>query len=276
MRDLVNEACDALGVQPLRALVQGGQKQVHVVGGSGGAESVLKLIDLGQASDPAALERARREVELLRSIDSPYVVKVRSQLLELGNPPVAAYWLEELLNGQDLRYCGAGWAAEQLTSLGADVARGLGALHEQKVIHRDLSPGNVQRRDSGRFVVMDPGFAKHTLRSGLTIGGQPGTPGFMTPEHLQAYSGAPTAASDVFGCAALVYFAALGQPPVPYKGDDAEYLRRLRTAQHIPLSDVRADLPAPLVEVIEKGLHPQPARRYRNGTALAQAFEALQ
>lgn len=275
MTDLVDEACAELDLQPLRALVQGGQKQVHVVGDSEGVESVLKLIDLGQASDPAALKRARREVELLRSINSPHVVKVRSQLMELGSPPAAAYWLEELLDGRDLRYCGAGWAAEQLTILGADVARGLGALHEQNVIHRDLSPGNVQRLESGRFVVMDPGFAKHTLRSGVTIGGQPGTAGFMTPEHLQAYSGAPTAASDVFGCAALVYFAALGQPPVPYKGEDAEYLRRLRTAQHVPLADVRADLPPPLLEVIERGLHPQPARRYRNGLALAQAFEAL-
>lgn len=276
MHDLVSEACAALRMQPVRALVQGGQKQVHVVVDGAGVESVLKLIDLGQASDPAALERARREVELLRSIDSPHVVKVRSQLQELGSPPAAAFWLEELLDGKDLRYCGAGWNDQQLTSLGAEVARGLGALHEQKVIHRDLSPGNVQRLESGRFVVMDPGFAKHTLKSGVTIGGQPGTPGFMTPEHLQAYSGAPTAASDVFGCAALVYFAALGQPPVPYKGDDTEYLRRLRTAQHIPLSDVRTDLAAPLVEVIERGLHPQPARRYRNGNKLAEAFEALQ
>ena len=121
---------------------------------------------------------------------------------------------------------------------------------------------------------MDPGFAKHTLRSGLTVGGQPGTRGFMTPEHLQAYSGSPTAASDVFGCCALVYLAATGHPPVPYKGDDFEYLQRLRTAQHIPLQDARPDLPNGLVAVVERGLHPQPARRYRNGDALQRAFEA--
>lgn len=274
--DLVTDACTDLGVHRVRPLVAGGQKQVHVVADAAGTESVLKLIDLGAASDPAALERARREVELLRSVDHPNVVKVRTELRELGTPPVAAFWLEEFLDGGDLRHCcGTGWSADQLIALGSDVAAGLGALHAKKVIHRDLSPGNVQRTLSGRFVVMDPGFAKHTLKSGLTIGGQPGTPGFMTPEHLQAYSGAPTAASDVFGCAALVYLAATGQPPVPYKGDDTEYMRRLRTAQHIPLAQVRTDLPAPLVEVVERGLHAQPARRYRNGAALAAVFGAL-
>lgn len=273
MTDLVHEACSRLDVVPARALVQGGQKQVHVVTHSDGVEGVLKLIDLGLATDPAALERARREVDLLKSIEHPNVVSVSSDLQFLGNPPAAVFWLEEFLDGTDLRYGGSGWPVEHLFALGRDVAAGLGALHAKKVIHRDLSPGNVQRLTSGKFVVMDPGFAKHTLKSGLTVGGQPGTRGYMTPEHLQAYSGAPTAASDVFGCCALVYFAATGQSPVPYKGDDYEYLKRLRTAEHVPLRAARPDLPDELVAVVERGLHPQPARRYRNGDALMRAFE---
>ena len=246
-----------------------------MVSNASGEEQVLKLIDLGVAADPAALERARREVELLRSIDHPNVVKVASDLNELGSPPDAAVWLEEYLDGTDLRYCGSNWPADELAVLGRDVAAGLGALHEKRVIHRDLSPGNVQRLATGGYVVMDPGFAKHTLRSGVTVGGQPGTPGFMTPEHLQAYSGAPTAASDVFGCGALVYFVATGQPPVPYKGDDVDYMRRLRVAAHIPLSQARPDLPVPLVELVERTLHAQPARRFRNGAALQKAFEEM-
>lgn len=275
MTDLLGDACAQLDVTPARALVPGGQKQVHVVTNGDGTESILKLIDLGLAADPAALERARREVDLLKSINHPNVVAVTSDLNVLGDPPVAVFWLEELLDGSDLRYNGSGWASGNLVALGRDVAAGLGALHVKKVIHRDLSPGNVQRLSSGRFVVMDPGFAKHTLRSGLTVGGQPGTRGYMTPEHLQAYSGSPTAASDVFGCCALVYYAATGNSPVPYKGDDLEYLQRLRVSDHIPLATVRPDLPTELVAVIERGLHPQPARRYRNGDALMLAFEAI-
>ncbi|TWP32590.1 serine/threonine-protein kinase [Leekyejoonella antrihumi] len=275
MADHLNAACSVLAVSLVRPLVEGGQKQVYVVSSSSGEEHVLKLIDLGMAADPAALERARREVELLRSIDHPNVVRVASDLEEVGSPPDAAAWLEEYLVGTDLRYCGSGWPMDELIELGRDVAAGLGALHDKRVIHRDLSPGNVQRLSSGGYVVMDPGFAKHTLRSGVTVGGQPGTPGFMTPEHLQAYSGAPTAASDVFGCGALVYFAATGQSPVPYKGDDVDYLRRLRVASHVPLSQARPDLMEPFVDLVERALHPQPARRYRNGAALRKAFEEL-
>ncbi len=274
MTDLVQAACAELGAAVVRPLVQGGQKQVHVVSLSDGTESVLKLIDLGMATDPSALERARREVGLLKSIEHPNVVAVRSDLQQIGDPPVAVYWLEEFLEGSDLRFSGSRWPEQHLRTLGADVAAGLSALHAKGVIHRDLSPGNVQKLTSGKFVVMDPGFAKHTLRSGLTVGGQPGTPGYMTPEHLQSFSGSPTAASDVFACCALVYLAATGQSPIPYKGDENEYLQRLRTAQHSALQDVRPDLSDALVSVVERGLHPQPARRYRNGSALQRAFEA--
>lgn len=276
MADHLTDACTALGVTPLRPLFDGGQKKVHVVLDAHGQEKVLKLIDLGQAADPAALERARREVDLLKGIDHPNLVKVVSDLKEIGSPTLAAAWLEEHLDGADLRHSvGTGWTADQLAKLGLEVASGLGALHSRHVIHRDLSPGNVRCLGDGSFKILDPGFAKHTLRSGVTVGGQPGTPGFMTPEHLQAFSGAPTPSSDVFGCGALVYFAASGAPPIPYKGNDAEYMQRLRVAQHVPLKDVRGDLPDDLLDVIERALHAQPARRYRNGSALAAAFGAL-
>lgn len=275
MPDLLTQACASLAVTPVRPLHEGGQKHVYVVRDAAGDESVLKLIDLGAAADPAALRRAHREVELLRSISHPNMVAVKSPLLELGMPPVGAAWLEELLDGTDLRFVPSRWSPESLLELGIAVAAGLGALHEKRVVHRDLSPGNVQRLSNGTFKVIDPGFAKHTLLSGITVGGQPGTPGFMSPEHLQAYSGSPTPASDVFGCGSLVYFAATGAPPVPYKGNDVEYSQRLRVAQHTPLGDVRQDLPPRLVEVIERALHPQPARRYRNGSALSEAFRTV-
>lgn len=268
-------ACAKLGVVLVRPLTPGGQKAVYLVQTPDGVLSVLKVVNLTASSDPAAIERARREVELLTRIDHPNVVKVTSELIEIGARPDAMCWLESYLEGTDLRNCGSGWSAADLVALARDVAAGLGALHSHGVIHRDLSPGNVQRLNRGGFVVMDPGVAKHTLRTGITVGGQPGTPGYMTPEHIQSYSGAPTPASDVFGCGALVYLAATGAAPVPYKGDDNDYLRRLRTADHVALAVARPDLPSKLIGVVERTLHRQPARRYRNGSALYVALEGV-
>lgn len=271
---LLDLARTRLGITVVSALKAGGQKTVHLVEREG-VRQVLKLVEVG-SSDPTVLQRAHREVELLASTSHPNVVRVVSQLIELGDPVIGAAWLEEHLDGDDLSaHLGTPWVdPHEVKRLGMDVASGLGALHQQKVVHRDLSANNVRRLSDGTYKVMDPGFAKHTLRSGLTVAGQPGTPGFMTPEHLQSYSG-PTPASDVYALGSLMYCAATGSLPIPWLGDDADYIARLADGRYKPIETVRCGFPADLSAVIHRALHPHPVRRYRNGDRLRDALESV-
>lgn len=270
---LILEALDELGVTEVRVLKPGAQKQVRIVD-RGGEQLVLKVIEIG-SSAPEALKRAEREVELLASLDSDHVVKVASELIELGDPVTGAAWLEEHLDGQDLgtELEARKWTWEEAAKLGLHVARGLGAAHKKGVVHRDLSANNVRHLADGSFKVMDFGFARHTLRSGITVAGQPGTPGFASPEHLHPYSGAPTAASDVFCAGILMYAALTGQLPIPYRDDDADYARRLLAVQIAPITNIRVDLTPPQAELVMRCLHRHPARRYLNGNKLAAAIE---
>jgi len=271
---LLDEAMKALGATPVRALREGGQKTVWLVS-KDEEQLVLKVIAI-DSTLPDALRRAQREVELLQSVDNPHVVKVASDLVELGNPPRGAGWLEEFLDGEDLvDIVGPQWSWEDTVAMARDVGTGLAALHAVKVVHRDLSANNVRRLSSGSYVVMDPGFARHTLRSDLTVGGQPGTPGYLSPEHLQAYSGSPTAASDVFCVGILMFLALTGQLPIPFTGDAADYVSRLSRAEILDLEATRGDLSDEAIELVQRCLHPQSARRPRNGRRLVEALEDL-
>jgi serine/threonine protein kinase len=273
-KELVEAAYDALQVAPVRDLRDGGQKVVKVVR-LDDDELVMKTVSIGSSS-PGALSRARREVELLQSINDAHLVRAVSDLVELGDPPQGAAWLEEYLDGDDLRdLLTDPWSWDETVTMARDVARGLSALHKVDVVHRDLSSSNVRRRTNGAYVVMDPGFARHTLRSGLTVGGQPGTIGFFTPEHLQSYSGVPTAASDVFGVGILMFLALVGKFPIPYDGDDADYFRRVAEGETSDLTDFRSDLTDSAVALVRRSLHPQSARRYRNAVKLCEVLEAL-
>lgn len=271
---LINEACDALDVSDPQQVFVGGQKAVYRVDDDGEAV-VLKVIAL-ESARPDVMPRAQREVELLQEIDNPHLVKVTSDLVTLGNPVNGVAWLEEYLDGEDLED-----VFDQLVDwvdaaeMGLHVARGLAPMHERRVVHRDLSPRNVRRRSDGSYVVLDPGYARHELRSDLTIGGQPGTPGYASPEHVEAYSGVPTAFSDVFCVGILLFRALCGEVPIPHRGDDADYMRRLQRVARSVVGDHRADLDVDQVGLIDRCLHPQPARRYRNGSALAEAIEAI-
>lgn len=185
---LLREACEKLGVRSVRPLRDGGQKLVREVLRGFTERLVLKLVILGSSS-PDALQRANREVDLLGSHASPFVVRAASDLIEIGQTEAVA-WLEEYLDGEDLsQLLGSPWGWRETAHMMTDVAQGLAALHSESIVHRDLSANNVRRVSKGTYKILDPGFARHILRSGLTIGGQPGTPGFLTPEHLNVHSG---------------------------------------------------------------------------------------
>ena len=271
---LIADALAALGATEVAALKPGAQKDVRLVD-RGGAQLVMKVIAIGTTA-PEALKRAEREVALLASINSPHVVHVESALVELGSPVVGAAWLEEHLDGQDLTAeLGPQWSWDEVAKMGLQVGRGLAAGHATGVVHRDLSPNNVRHLADGSYKVMDFGFARHTLLSGITVAGQPGTPGYASPEHLNTYSGGPTAASDVFCTGILMYHALTGQQPIPYRGDDADYVRRLQAVTIADLATARPDLSSDQVQLVVRCLHAQPARRFLNGERLAAAIEAL-
>ncbi|MCO7202148.1 serine/threonine protein kinase [Microbacterium sp. CnD16-F] len=258
---LVGEAITELGLTdegPIGAA--GGQKAVRRVSRNG-TSCVLKVVALEFTTDET-LKRAEREVQLLASIDNPNVVKVESDLVELGTPVRGAAWIEEYLDGDDLGnlLTGSPWSWDGAKSMGVQVANGLAAGHEKSVIHRDLSANNVRRLSDGTYKVLDFGFARHTLRSGLTVAGQPGTPGFLTPEHLNSYSGGPMKMSDVFQVGILLYTALSGVSPYPWTGDEFDYVSRLQNGTMKPLREHRSDLRPDQLEIVQRALHPQPAR----------------
>jgi serine/threonine-protein kinase len=272
---LIQMALDAHGATAVDELRTGGQKTVRLVR-QGTTDLVMKVIAVDSGL-PDALRRAQREVELLQRVDSPHVVKVASDLVELDDPVRGAAWLEEYLDGEDLvDLVGTEWTADDATAMAKDVAVGLAELHKVKVVHRDLSAANVRRLSNGRFVVMDPGFARHPLRSDLTVGGQPGTAGYLSPEHLHSYSGAPTPASDVFSVGILLFLALTGQLPIPYTGDVSDYISRLSRAETLDLDQLRPDVPEALRSLVKRCLHPQSARRPLNGRRLLEALEAIE
>lgn len=272
--EILAESFAALGVQNAQPLTQGGQKWVFKAE-LANRPVVAKVVPL--PSGPAgviALERAHREVELLAAVESDAVVKVLSDAVEVGDPPEAVAWVEELLGGADLSASlNVAWGDDDVFGLLSDLARALDACHELSVVHRDLSPGNVRRLDTGRFVLMDPGYAKHLRLAAITGLFQPGTPGFRSPEHIAG--GNPTAASDIFSLGILAFFARTNTFPIDPTGDPLDYDRRLVNTQARSLGEIEPLASPALIEVVDRCLRRQPARRFLDGHELLEKLDSI-
>ncbi|WP_328809745.1 serine/threonine-protein kinase [Rhodococcus sp. NBC_00294] len=272
---MLEEARAALGTGELIELKPGGQKLVYA-SELEGKSAVVKVVRLPAGSASAiVLERAHREVEILADIDSQYVVRVLSQAIEIGDSPEAICWAEEMLDGEDLSSAKNSypWDGKEVRALMLDLAHGLNEFHQQGVVHRDLSPGNIRRLTSNQFVLMDPGYARHLNKAALTGFYHPGTPGYLSPEH--APGGRPIEASDVFCVGILAYEALTGQPTFPDIADQDAYLRQLTTGQVDSIQSKLSSVDPDLGAVIDACLQRQPARRYLDASELIAALNEI-
>lgn len=93
----------------------------------------------------------------------------------------------------------------------------LEALHEKKVVHGDVSPGNIMRTEDGGIFLIDLGAAKYALDSRPVFGAAFLKPDYAAPEQYQtAREGIPRGEgpwTDAYALGATMYYLLTGQKP---------------------------------------------------------------
>lgn len=198
------------GYTILAPLGSGGMGTVYRAVDGGGTPVALKLLHPHIGADPSSRERLRREVLALQRLRHPGVAAV----LDAEADSTEAFLVTELVPGLDLaehvRQRGPLDAAA-LHGLADGLRDALGAVHAAGVVHRDLKPSNVLVTPDGP-VLIDFGIAQSVDETRVTSTGfVVGTPGYLAPELVDGAE--PTPATDWWGWAALLAYAATGRAP---------------------------------------------------------------
>jgi predicted Ser/Thr protein kinase len=236
-------------IQPLG---EGGMGVVYLALDPNGRAVAIKVLREHIAHDSEARSRLRREVETLARVQDARVAAVLDADTEGPRPFIVTRYIPgpalDLVVAENGPVRG-----EALLRLGHGLWEALNAIHRAGVIHRDLKPANVLLLD-GDPVVIDFGIANVADDIRLTMTGLVmGTPGYLSPEVVE---GAPvTEATDWWGWAATLAFAASGAPPFG-RGPMDVVLDRVRRGQ-ADLSGVDQRL----VPLLRAALSPIPAGR---------------
>jgi serine/threonine protein kinase len=198
------------GYTILAPLGSGGMGTVYRAVDGGGSAVALKLLHPHVGADPSSRERLRREVLALQRLRHPGVAAV----LDAEADSTEAFLVTELVPGHDLaelvRLRGP-LDAPALHRLADGLRDALAAVHAAGVVHRDLKPSNVLVTGDGP-VLIDFGIAQSVDETRVTSAGfVVGTPGYLAPELIDGAE--PTAATDWWGWAALLAYAATGRAP---------------------------------------------------------------
>ena len=237
----------------------------------------LKLINERYLGDESARLRFLREARAAARLRHSNVASV----LHLGKSAGNYFYAMEFVEGETLdRLIKRSGRLEVKLALeiAMQVAAGLGAVHEQNLVHRDIKPTNIMVRlkeeGSVSAKIIDLGLAKSVNEPGSQTaislpGGFAGTPEFASPEQIAGVG--LDIRSDLYALGVTLWQMLTGHPV--FRGSPAEVMCQ---HQHAPLPfEQLKDVSQPVVVLLEKLLEKDPVQRFQNPAELLKTMPTV-
>ena len=224
-----------------------------------------------KAKDKLSLRKAKylfaREIKIQKILGRSDRIPNLVDYFRLGDK---FYLVHEFIDGSDLsEELGSGkqWQPERAIALLKEILEIVEVAHREKVIHQDIKPSNIIRRNSDDVLMLiDFGSVKKLNNQMANAEGKTsltvpiGTEGYMAPEQKSIR---PRLASDIYGVGMIGIYALTGVEPknIPLE-------RHLEVVQWHSLITVDEKL----VEVLDRMVSPDFRQRY---TSASEALKTV-
>ena len=266
--------------QVLETLGRGGMATVLRVRDSrDGSLKALKMLH-GGLSSTELRQRFVAEFETLKGLKHPHILRVH----ENGEHDGRLWFTMECLDGRDLKAEVLGWADAppeeryaRCEALLVQVTQALAAVHEQGLVHRDVTPGNIRVDATGRAVLMDFGVVHMPGAELTTVGEMVGTVAWISPEQISAEigSGQIDARADLYSLGAVLYYMLTGRRPFQANSVASLLDKHLHQVPRSP-REVSPTVPAHLDAVCKRLLEKDPVARFGSARHLLSVLDQHQ
>ena len=238
-----------------------------------GIKIALKALPPELARSELEMEDVKENFQLVSKLVHQNIAICKP--LEKDNATGNYYLIMERVEGEDLRR----WikrmrregslTLENVLPVIRQVASALDYAHAERIIHRDIKPGNIMIDAEGKVKVLDFGLAAqiHTsmTRVSMVSQGTGGTAPYMAPEQWNGK--AQGAAADQYALAVMTYEMLAGH--LPFESSDVAVLREaVLNAQPRPVEG----LPEYAQAAIGRALSKEPSGRFETCSVFADTL----
>jgi len=235
-------------------------------------EVALKVLHPFLTSDPAVVERFRREAQITARLVHEHITNTYN----IGGRTGLLWYTMEYVSGGSLAQAverEGRLAVPRVLRLLYESLDALQHAHKHGLVHRDLKPENILFfGPEGSVRIADFGLAlahEHHSRFGGASTSHSGTPEFAAPEQLLGEK--VDRRADLYSLSLCGYFALTGSLPFG-TGSPLSLIARHTTGTLPNVSAMRQDVNAGFLRVLATAAAHEPANRFDSAEAFAAAL----
>jgi serine/threonine protein kinase len=225
-----------------------------------------ELIHISEVKD-----RFMREAQAAAALDHPNICTVH----EVDEADEKTFISMAYVEGQSLKKKIESGPLEldEALRIATQVAEGLEEAHKKGIVHRDIKSANIMVTEKGQAKIMDFGLARMAggtllTKEGMTLG----TIAYMSPE--QARGEEVDQRTDIWSFGVVLYEMLCGQ--LPFKGErDQAVVYSILKEKPKPITDLKAEIPVSLEQVVSKALEKNPNKRYQHMAELLDDLRSI-
>ncbi len=232
-------------------------------------EVAIKLIRFDMVSEDAEKEDAARrfirEAQSAGNLEHPNIITI----YEVGREDNQTFIVMQCVDGESLKQAisaGKKFSPVEVVDLMTCLCDALELAHQNKIVHRDIKPGNILLDKQGRPYLVDFGVARMEMSTMTQSGTIVGTPSYMSPEQIQGVR--VDARADIFSLGVIIYEMLTGKRP--FEGDHiTTIVYKIMNEEPTNIREMKRDLPEGFEQVIKKALEKDANKRYQSCKELA-------
>lgn len=223
----------------------------------------IKVLKQEYSTDATFVKKFRVEAQSAAGLSHPNIVNV----YDVGEDDGVYFIVMELVQGITLKnYIDMKGKLDirEALNISVQIASGLSAAHENRIIHRDIKPQNIIMSRDGKVKVTDFGIAKVADSTTVTTTAA-GTVHYISPE--QARGGYSDERSDIYSLGITMYEMVTGR--VPFEGETNVAVALMHIQSEItPPRQLEPSIPVSFEKIILKCTQKKPERRYASAREL--------